>query len=150
MRKDFGVKVKTKDGISKKEIRTALIIFLLRAIFGIIPFMVIVIAPSFGMYLPGELKDIVYGTVGATVSAIWIAGYSVAAAVMGAKHSPGFALGMGITVLFGVFLLPLVMWPELLLSLAVIDADPAIIIPLLLLTALPILIYIIAYKCSKK
>ena len=96
MRKDFGVKVKTKDGISKKEIRTALIIFLLRAIFGIIPFMVIVIAPSFGIYLPGELKDIVYGTVGATVSAIWIAGYSVAAAVMGAKHSPGFALGMGV------------------------------------------------------
>ena len=48
---------------------------------------------------------------------------------MGKKKSDGFALGMGVSLFLGLLLLPLVWWPELLLSLAITGADGGLVVP---------------------
>lgn len=137
--------MKSSNGFSKKEILTAVSMVLLRAVTGIVPALVF-----FDIELLDGLRNAVYSTAGTAVSAALILLYTVLSAVMGAKKSDGFALGMGVSLFLGLLLLPLVWWPELLLSLAITDSDGGLVIPLAVLSAVPIIVYIIFRKCFAK
>lgn len=118
---------------------------LFRTVTGIVPALVL-----FDIKLPDELRNAVYSTAGTVVSAALILLYTVISAVMGKKKSDGFALGMGVSLFLGLLLLPLVWWPELLLSLAITGADGGLVVPLIVLSAVPIFVYILFRKyCSE-
>ena len=114
--------MKSSNSFSKKEILTAVSIVLFRTA--------------------------VYSTAGTVVSTALILLYTVTSAVMGKKKSDGFALGMGASLFLGLLLLPLVWWPELLLSLAITGADGGLVVPLMVLSA--IFVYILFRKCFAK
>ena len=117
---------------------------LFRTVTGIVPALVF-----FDIKLPDELRNAVYSTAGTVVSAALILLYTVISAVMGKKKSDGFALGMGASLFLGLLLLPLVWWPVL-LSLAITGADGGLVVPLMVLSATPIIVYILFRKCFAK
>ena len=144
-RKNRRTAMKSSNSFSKKEMLTAVSIVLFRTVTGIVPALVF-----FDIKLPDELRNAVYSTAGTVVSAALILLYVVTSAVMGKKKSDGFALGMGVSLFLGLLLLPLVWWPELLLSLAITGADGGLVVPLMVLSAIPIFVYILFRKCFAK
>lgn len=144
-RKNRRTAMKSSNSFSKKEILTAVSIVLFRTVTGIVPALVF-----FDIKLPDELRNTVYSTAGTVVSAALILLYTVISAIMGKKKSDGFALGMGASLFLGLLLLPLVWWPELLLSLAITGADGGLVVPLMVLSAIPIFVYILFRKCFAK
>ncbi len=144
-RNDGQMSIKSSNSFSTKEILTAVFMVLFRTVTGIVPALVF-----FDIKLPDELKNAVYSTAGTVVSAVLILLYTVTSAVMGKKKSDGFALGMGVSLFLGLLLLPLVWWPELLLSLAITGADGGLVVPLVVLSATPITVYITFRRCFAK
>lgn len=139
--------MKSSNSFSKKEILTAVSMVLFRTVTGIVPTLVFF---DIKLQLPDELRNAVYSTAGTVVSAALIFLYVVTSAVMGKKKSDGFALGMGVSLFLGLLFLPLVWWPELLLSLAITGADGGLVVPLMVLSAIPIFVYILFRKCFAK
>ena len=125
--------MKSSNSFSKKEILTAVSMVLFRTVTGIVPALVF-----FDIKFPDELRNAVYSTAGTVVSAALILLYTVISAVMGAS------------LFLGLLLLPLVWWPELLLSLAITGADGGLVVPLMVLSAIPIFVYILFRKCFAK